>query len=93
MQGTQTGKNQDMKKPIINYPCVWSYRIIGQDDQLLRNAVSNAVGDKEHQISFANQSSGGKYQSLNVEVRVHSEEERADIFERLRKDPNVKVVL
>jgi uncharacterized protein len=82
-----------MKKPIINYPCVWSYRIIGQDDQVLRNAVSNALGDEEHQISFANKSSGGKYKSLNVEVRVHSEQERADIFERLRKDPNVIVVI
>ena len=82
-----------MNKPIINYPCVWSYRIIGQDDQLLRNAVSNAVGDKEHQISIANKSSGGKYQSLNVEVKVHSEQERVDIFERIRRDPNVIVVL
>jgi putative lipoic acid-binding regulatory protein len=82
-----------MKKPIIKYPCVWSYRIIGQDDQLLQNAVSNAVGDKEYQISFANKSSGGKYRSLNVEVRVHSEQERVDTFERLRNDPNVKVVI
>ena len=82
-----------MKKPIIDYPCVWPYRIIGRDEQLLRKALSNAVGDKGHRISLANKSSGGKYQSLNAEVTVQSEEEKVDILERLRKDPDVVVVI
>ncbi len=82
-----------MKKLVINYPCVWSYNIIGQDEQLMQIAVSNAVGDREYQVSFANRSSGGKYRSLNVEVTVRSEEERLDIFDRLKKDKNVKFVL
>lgn len=82
-----------MKKPVINYPCVWSYRIIGQDEQLLRSAAVNAIGDKKHQMSFSNKSSGGKYQSLNLEVAIHSEKEMLDIFERLKNDQNVKFVL
>ena len=86
-------KERNMREPVINYPCIWSYRIIGQEEHLLRTAVSHLLGDKEYQISFANKSSFGKYLSLNVEVTVHSEKERLDIFERLKNDENVKFVL
>jgi putative lipoic acid-binding regulatory protein len=82
-----------MEKPIIKYPCKWSYRIIGQDEQLLRNAVLNVVADKKHQLSYANESSGGKYKSLNLEITVQSEKEKLEIFDKIKSNKNVKFVL
>jgi putative lipoic acid-binding regulatory protein len=82
-----------MKQPIIDYPCVWPYKIIGQDEQLLKIAVANSIGDKKHQMSFTNISAGGKYRTLNLEVTVQSEEERLSIFQKLKNDRSVKFVL
>ncbi|MBD3239227.1 MAG: DUF493 family protein [Chitinivibrionales bacterium] len=86
-------REETMQKPHIDYPCNWSYRIIGQDEQLLRTAASVASGAKPHTVTKSNQSSGGKYCSLNVEVRVTSDADRQDIFRRLERDPAVKIVL
>lgn len=82
-----------MKQPLIDYPCVWSYKIIGQDEQLLKIAVANSIGDKKHQMSFTNTSTGGKYRTLDLEVTVESEEERLSIFQKLKNDQSVKFVL
>ena len=38
---------ETMNKTKIDYPCQWSYRIIGDDEQLLSDAAAAAVGDKQ----------------------------------------------
>lgn len=82
-----------MEKPVIEYPCQWSYKIIGQDEKLLRTAASNAAGNKAHTISISNQSSGGKYVSICLELDVNNEDERLEIFAKLKSDSNVKIVM
>ena len=82
-----------MEKPAIQYPCIWSYKIIGQDKELLRIAATNAAAHKHHTISESNKSSGGKYHSLNLETEVSCDDERLGIFEKLKSDGNVKIVL
>lgn len=91
--GTEEPVRDAMKKPVITYPCSWSYRIIGPSEQILRSAVSNVMGNKAHQVSLSNTSSGGKYQSVHLEVNVYSDEERLDIFNKLKNEPQVKFVL
>jgi hypothetical protein len=82
-----------MKKPVLHYPCAWQYKIIGSDEQLLQAAALSAIGDKKHSLAFTNSSTGGKYRTLTLEVTVSSEEERLSIYEKLKNDPNVKIVL
>jgi putative lipoic acid-binding regulatory protein len=82
-----------MEKTIISYPCLWSYRIIGQNEMSLRAAVAVVIDKFEHRLSHANKSSSGKYQSLNLEVHVNNETERLTILENLRKQKDIKFVL
>ncbi|MBD3346163.1 MAG: DUF493 family protein [Chitinivibrionales bacterium] len=83
-----------MKKPEIEYPCNWSYRIVGQDKELMRKAVDTVVEDnKEFDLINSHTSSGGKYHSLILDIQVSDERERLHIFECLKKDPSVKFVL
>ena len=82
-----------MQKTHIDYPCEWSYRIIGSDEHLLRKAAKSAVGNKKYTLSVSNRSSGGKYKSLNLELRVTDENERLRIFENLKKQAAVNFVL
>ena len=82
-----------MDKIEIDYPCKWSYRIIGSDEKLLRAAAKSAVGNKKYTLSVSNRSSGGKYHSLNLELRVINENERLRIFENLKNEAAIKFIL
>ncbi|MDZ7725471.1 MAG: DUF493 domain-containing protein [candidate division KSB1 bacterium] len=80
-------------KPIIHYPCNWSYRIIGRDEQLLRSTAKSVADGKTYSIKPSNKSSGGKYVSLSFTVHVDGEQERLSIFTQLKKSKAVKYVL
>ena len=85
--------NNNAKKTQIDYPCDWSYRIIGSDEHLLRKAAKSAVGNKKYTLTVSNRSSGGKYHSLNLEIRVTDENERLRIFENLKNEAAINFVL
>ncbi|MDD5584874.1 MAG: DUF493 domain-containing protein [Candidatus Omnitrophica bacterium] len=77
----------------INYPCEWEFRIIGAHEELLKAAVSEILVNKKYDLSFSNQSRGGKYISLALKTFVESEEARNNIYIALRKHAVIKSVL
>jgi putative lipoic acid-binding regulatory protein len=80
-------------KPTIDYPCLWGYKVIGRDKNLLQEAVAEILAGCVHTITSAHSSKGGAYCSLNVEMTVASEAERLALYERLRCHPVVLMVL
>lgn len=82
-----------MKSLEIEYPINWTYSIIGFDEKDMRAAAQFAVGEKPHVISLANSSSSGKYISMRLELIVDDEAERLAIFELLKYDKAVKMVI
>lgn len=76
----------------IQYPRTWHYRIIGSDKEALSLAALENI-NKEFIQTSGKESSGGKYHSINIEVRVENQEERDLIFQALQKDPRIKFVL
>jgi putative lipoic acid-binding regulatory protein len=79
--------------PEIDYPCPWSYRIIGADEGALRRAVVDILGDAEYTLERANRSSGGAYCSLELELVVQDEAQRLRIFDEIARHPEVRFVL
>jgi putative lipoic acid-binding regulatory protein len=82
-----------MNEPIIQYPCEWSYRIIGTDEQALRQAASESLGILPYSMTLSNQSPGKKYLSMNIEVTVETQAMRDQIFSALEKHPAVRFML
>ncbi len=80
-------------KPEIDYPCVWQYKIIGQERQTIQAALSQELGDAPYSLSASRSSKTGKYISLNLELTVHDEEERLHLYKVLKADPSIKLVL
>ena len=80
-------------KPEIDYPCQWEFKVIGTDEAALRRAIGQIVGDRVHQLSVSNRSSGGKYCSLRLEVHVEDEASRNALFEALRDHEDVTTLL
>jgi putative lipoic acid-binding regulatory protein len=81
------------KKPKIDYPTKWEYKIIGSNVNEMIKAVESIVIDLEYDITPSNISKKGKYFSLNLVVLVSSEMKRDKIFQDLTNHPAMKFVI
>lgn len=82
-----------MTEARVEYPCWWTYAIIGPDEETLRLAVGTITRGTQHRVAFSKQSEHKKYVSLHVEVWVNNEPERNDLFEAFKTHDAVKMVL
>ena len=81
------------KKPEIEYPIKWDYKIIGADVDEMLSAVEDSIKGLEYEVSPSNVSTNEKYFSLNISVIVPSEIVRDLIFQNLSKHPAIKIVI
>lgn len=81
------------KKPDIEYPCEWNYKVIGTDVDEMIKAIELAVEGMNYEINSSNVSSKGNYFSLNLKVLVPSEIIRDIIFSKLNNSIFIKIVL
>ena len=81
------------REPLIEYPCRWSFRIIGTSDEVVRAAISAVVGELAHEIALSNVSSTAKYVSLQLHLVVEDDAERLELYRRLAASDGIKAVL
>ncbi|XOF34001.1 MAG: DUF493 domain-containing protein [Candidatus Electrothrix sp. YB6] len=79
--------------PDIQYPCVWLYKIIGTDRTAMRAIPAEQLSDAPCSLSDSRSSSNGKYISMNLQMNVHSDAQRVDLYTRLAEHPAVTMVL
>lgn len=88
-------------KPVVEYPCLWGYKVIGPDEEAMRSAVKQCLdhclnensGDREFELGQSRTSSGGKYISLSLNLTVQDESERNAVFEALTQRPEIVMVI
>lgn len=80
-------------KPNIDYPCLWQYRLIGEDRSAILEAIQVTVDMNRCVITEGNTSSGGRYLSLNLEITVGNEAERLRLYQVFSDHPAIRVVL
>ncbi|MBW2560970.1 MAG: DUF493 domain-containing protein [Deltaproteobacteria bacterium] len=85
--------NKDGRKPILEYPCRWAYKIIGPDKGEMEKAIGEIVEGCACTITPSNTSKTGKYHCLNLEMLVDDEGHRTGIYDRLCGHPAIKIVL
>ena len=85
--------NQENKKPQIDYPCKWPYKIIGESVEKMITAVEEIIIDLEYDLTPSNISRKGKYFSLNISVVVPSETIRDKIFREFTNHSAIKYVM
>ena len=81
------------QRPEIEYPCHWSYRIVGTCADTIRALVVTVAGDAEHALEPSNRSSTGKYVSFKLTLFVRDEAHRHEVFHTLSADDSVRHVL
>jgi putative lipoic acid-binding regulatory protein len=81
------------QRPEIEYPCHWSYRIVGTCTDSIRALVVIVAGESEHALEPSNVSSTGKYVSFKLTLLVRDEAHRHEVFQMLAADDSVRQVL
>lgn len=79
-------------KPQIDYPTQWEYRIIGKDKKELEEIVKE-IFPQGYELKDGQASSGGRFVSIVVSAEVASEQERNELFAKLKNHPQVSMVL
>lgn len=89
------------QKPLVEYPCPWGFKVIGPDEDAMREAVNQCLndclqensGDREFELGLSRASKGGKYISLSLNLTVLDEAERDSIFAALTGRPEILMVI
>lgn len=87
-------KGDPDKKPLIEYPSIYAFKVMGKQEHGFREHVRavfrRMMGTEISPDSISEQpSSHGKYLSVTVTVYLLSEEQRRAIYEELHKDRRV----
>ncbi len=77
----------------LEYPCNWSYKLIAGEKEALEKAIHDVIEERTHKLTHSNNSKGGKYISMNLDMLVHNEDDRNFIYEALKKHQDIKMVL
>jgi uncharacterized protein len=80
------------KRPEIEYPCEWSYKIIGNNIEKMLEAIENAASGLTYDVTPSNISNKGNYYSLNLTLTVPNEVVRDLIYEKLNGSESIKIV-
>ena len=81
------------RKPQLQYPCAWEYKVIGADQFAIRQAVADIMGDLDYDVTLSHFSRTGKYCSLLVALTVADEEQRTSLFAALKHHEDILMVL
>ncbi len=84
---------ESKKKVQINYPCEWSYKIIGENRAKMLLAVDSIIKSDLLLIKESHTSRNGKYSSLEIRVKVRDESERNSYFKLLAEHCEIRMVL
>ena len=69
-------------KPKIDYPLIWEYTIFVPLDRDEKELIANTLGICEHKLTASNKNA--KYKSFKLNLLVRSENERLEIFAKLK---------
>jgi len=81
------------EKPEINYPCQWSFTVIGRDKDKVEGAIKDILQDKEHSCKFSKSSKNGKFNSYSAKCQVDSQEQRDEIYKTFSKHSDIDYVM
>lgn len=85
--------NIESKELILQYPCMWTYKLIIAKEMNIKKTLSHILKEKSYSLDDSKTSKKGAYKSYSLKLEVKSDNERKEIFERLQKEQDIKFIL
>jgi putative lipoic acid-binding regulatory protein len=77
----------------LDYPCSWCYKIVLLNEHNANAIARNVLEHREHKVTKSKVSSKGKFKSYNIDLTVHSDEDRENLHKVFGEHKNVKMVV
>lgn len=77
----------------LNYPCNWEYKIVIHHEQTIKDIIKEVLDERHHNIKPSKKSTGGKFKSYTLEMLVHNEDDRQELYKMLMDHEHIKMVL
>ena len=77
----------------LDYPCLWSYKIVIKHEHNGNKIAKEILNERTHTVTKSKVSSKGKFKSYNLELEVHSDDDRTTIHKLLGDHKHIKMVV
>ena len=77
----------------LDYPCNWEYKVVIRQEQVIKDIIKQVLQEREHNIKPSKTSSKGKFKSYTLEMLVHNEDDRKEIYKILGAHEHIKMVV
>ena len=77
----------------LDYTCSWEYKLVTHEHIDINATIKEIISHREHKVKVSKVSSKGKYKSYSLELLVHNEDDRKEIYKMLGDHSNIKMVL
>ncbi|MCT7561430.1 DUF493 domain-containing protein [Aliarcobacter butzleri] len=81
------------KKLELDYPCNWEYKLVVLETTNIKQTVKEVIFEREHKVKESKVSSKGKFKSYTLEMLVHNEDDRKEIFKLLGEHSDIKMII
>jgi len=81
------------KKLELDYPCSWEYKLIVLENCNIKKCVKDILLERKYNLKLSKTSSKGKFKSYTLQMIVHNEDDRKEIFSLLGEHKDIKMVL
>lgn len=81
------------RKPDLEYPCRWTYKLFGTDRERIRSAVAQVMPGSDYTLTLSHSSRQNRYHCMNLELTVVNEEDRLGIYDALSAHQEILYVL
>jgi len=77
----------------LNYPCNWTYKVVVLEKSNVQKVIDDVIGKREHTVKESKVSSKGKFKSYSLDLIVHNEDDRKELYKLLGDHSDIKMVL
>lgn len=81
------------KKLELDYPCSWEYKLVVLETTNIKQTVKEVIFEREHKVKESKVSNKGKFKSYTLEMLVHNEDDRKEIFKLLGEHSDIKMII
>ncbi|WP_417333164.1 YbeD family protein [Halarcobacter sp.] len=77
----------------LDYPCSWKYKIVIHEKSNANKITEEIFIEREFSLEKSKVSKKGKFKSYSLELLVHNEDDRKEIYKMLGDHKDIKMVL
>jgi putative lipoic acid-binding regulatory protein len=77
----------------LEYPCNWCYKIVVRNEHNASKIAKEILKDRDHKVTTSKVSKKGKFKSYNVDLTVHSDDDRKDLHQKFNDHKNIQMVV